>query len=55
MTSSTVTISSAKSAFTNLPRAAVKGEAVTLYYALRQTTPTEAVILAGQFILTETA
>jgi len=55
MTSSVVNISAAKSTFANLPRAIEQGEPVTLYYVLRQTAPTEDVLLAGRFYLTETA
>lgn len=55
MTTSVVNISSAKSTFTDLPRAAEMGEAVTFYYVLRQSDPSEEVLMAGKFLLTETA
>jgi len=55
MTSSIVNISSAKSTFANLPRAATSGAATEYYYTLKQSAPGEQVILAGRFILTEAA
>ena len=55
MTSSVVNISSAQSSLQALPRAAIRGQAVELYYTLQQTAPAQNIILAGRFILTETA
>lgn len=55
MTSSTVHVTSARSSLDLLPRAAEAGAPVELYYTLRQTAPTQEVLLAGRFILTETA
>ena len=55
MSTTSINISSAQSSLAALPRASIKGEPVTFYYTLRQTAPTQDVILAGQFHLTETA
>lgn len=55
MTSSIVNIISAQSSLAALPRAAKVGGAVELYYTLQQTAPAQDVILAGRFILAETA
>jgi len=55
MTSSVVNISSGQGSLAALPRASVKGDPVELYYTLRQTAPVQDIILAGRFLLTETA
>lgn len=55
MTSSVINLSSAQTSLAALPRAAIKGDPVILYYTLRQTAPSQDIILAGRFHLTETA
>jgi len=55
MTTSIVNLASAQSTFENLPRAKEQGQPVTLYYCLRRTSPNIETLLAGRFILTETA
>ncbi len=50
-----INITSAQTAFANLPKSENNIEGVQLYYALRQTTPDQNVILAGNFHVTETA
>jgi len=54
MTSSSIVIRSARSSLQMLPRASEQGQAVELYYALRQTSPETRILLAGKFYLTET-